>query len=645
MKTANYFKQFLPAVAALTLVGTVSSCRDNDFDWDDAHANSQQLQFDKVFFKEYGKPAEGHQWGFDFASLAMGGTINLMSGTRSEDPASDGYVYKQQMRINDIPAIVLFGTPADITPREHLEVYAWFLMHKVNWTNTPVNFNIETRESTKQSDGWAYKRTDMTYEQALAHVNLMAKAEGIKNSDGTDFQLDRLSFLDSQYGNVTGNYKMGTDITFRNAWIQTVANDNLTDYDDDEVNYSDQSVVSSQMDFLRCWALTSDGAGKWGMHLYDNNGGVGYGWYRQPSNDRGGKYPINGAKESSGQNASLVINCDVNNWTYGCSLGSSTPHDKFYIVHLQGEGYEGWYLGMDLESYGDANSSKCRANGVCNDWIIKIGDGGSTSYTHSRIMCEDLGGAQITASDIDYNDLVMDVDYVGQGNANAGEGKVMLSVRAAGGTMPLAVFYDNVPLFEVHEFLKLGKVWTDNGHVQTSEDFYKVMYNTSWTETNTGEEHPRLYALGFNMDVDYNYEYSSGNWIKAPSKRFSGGFDLQKLDIKVFRPFEQGSVAEYVEYGGSNSSIPTTEAYWVTLSNIDGSAPLKICVPQEYNGNPIKWLKERKKISDTYQNFRDWVGNPTKIFWGSVDNWNPTITNTGNLQTDKYESFKVVNFN
>ena len=77
------------ASVVLTLLTVVSlaSCRDQNFDWDEARATEQYQKFTNVFVKEFGKPAEGHQWGFDLADLSMGG--DLEAQTRA--------VYKQDM--------------------------------------------------------------------------------------------------------------------------------------------------------------------------------------------------------------------------------------------------------------------------------------------------------------------------------------------------------------------------------------------------------------------------------------------------------------------------------------------------------------------------------------------------------------------
>ena len=56
-------------VLTLLTVVTLASCRDQNFDWDEARATEQYQKFTNVFVKEFGKPAEGHQWGFDLAHV------------------------------------------------------------------------------------------------------------------------------------------------------------------------------------------------------------------------------------------------------------------------------------------------------------------------------------------------------------------------------------------------------------------------------------------------------------------------------------------------------------------------------------------------------------------------------------------------
>ena len=587
MKKYFGLQKVILALTTLTLVG-LSSCNDQNFDWDEAHATEKYEKFTNVFIKEFGKPADGHQWGFDAAEIAMSGTSGSTSSTRYDSNGNG--MYKQEWFVNGIPATIVYGKPANITPREHLEVYAWFLMHKVNWTNTPAKFNPSNDPSTirqnrtNQSDGIAHLRDDMSYADALEKVNLLAKKEGLT-------PLSELSFLKKEYNNPNDDYdKINVDhMYFRNAWVQSVANDQYKDVNDDEITGSKEHVTSDKMNYLAVFILNGDGTVS-EEHLNDWNASKGYGWYDQ-----------------NNQNATLLKNCDVNVWTYGSSVSSSYKHDKYYVVKLKGDDYEGYYLGMDLEAYHDdkTNNQYLPANGICNDWIIKISDCGLTSYQNCRIMCEDLGGSTITSSDIDYNDVVLDVNFDG----NEREAEVKLTLRAAGGTMPLAIFYGETPLFEVHEFLHDGTTWEKDGHVKANTEIYRTMYNTGLEGSEHGfgkTVYPRVFSLGCNRDPDTSF----------PHKRFPGAFDFQKLKIKVFRPFagEQGSVKQYIETGNP----PTSDSYWVNLGNIDGQAPLKICVPQYCYYPfyfPVRWMKERVEINKGYPDFKDWVANPAEIFW------------------------------
>ena len=619
MKKYFGLQKVILALTTLTLVG-LSSCNDQNFDWDEAHAKEKYEKFTNVFIKEFGKPADGHQWGFDAAEIAMSGTSGSTSSTRYDSNGNG--MYKQEWFVNGIPATIVYGKPANITPREHLEVYAWFLMHKVTWTNTPAKFNPSNDPSTirqnrtNQSDGIARLREDMTYDDALEKVNLLAKKEGLE-------PLSELSFLKPEYNNPNDDYdKINVDhMYFRNAWVQSVANDQYKDVNDDEITGSKEHVTSDKMNYLAVFILNGDGTVS-EEHLNDWNASRGYGWYNQ-----------------NNQNATLLKNCDVNVWTYGSSVSSSFKHDKYYVVKLKGDDYEGYYLGMDLEGYHEdpKNNQYLRANGICNDWIIKINDCGLTSYQNCRIMCEDLGGSTITSSDIDYNDVVLDVNFDG----NEREANVKLTLRAAGGTMPLAIFYDETPLFEVHEFLHDGTTWEKDGHVKDSNpEIYRTMYNTGLEDSESGIEgkaNPRVFNLGFNKKEE---GYWVNGWYIKYDGKFNESFDFQKLKIKVFRPFadEQGSVEKYITTGNP----PASDSYWVNLGNIDGQAPLKICVPQ-YCYNPIsfhhvRWMKERVEINIGYPYFKDWVANPAKIFWEyPVDWFNPLVFN-------KYHYFNPNNY-
>ena len=129
MKKYFGLQKVILALTTLTLVG-LSSCNDHNFDWDEAHATQQYEKFTNVFIKEFGKPAEGHQWGFDAAQLALsGGVESSTSSTRAS--------HKQDDVRNWPGGFAKYGRPNDITLKEHFEVLAWFSNHRVTWTNSP----------------------------------------------------------------------------------------------------------------------------------------------------------------------------------------------------------------------------------------------------------------------------------------------------------------------------------------------------------------------------------------------------------------------------------------------------------------------------------------------------------------------------
>ena len=640
MKKYFGLQKVILALTTLTLVG-LSSCNDQNFDWDEAHATQQYEKFTNVFIKEFGKPAEGHQWGFDVASLSLGSQLEVTSATRTAYKAEWMISQIDNRLPNNVRIYEYLGQPEIISEREHKEVYAWFSHHKVNWLNTPTYYgkdqtnitrNYNTRE-TVNNDNTAYfdlNLWDTKIDQNLIDWNndgektpkelvyqlrngsdgqkkyasdyLCSKGIGTElhqylNDDGS-FNLAQLkidnettykNFLRESLGygslvdyavNNLGDSPMGTKISFTNSWIQHIANDKQTN---DEFAIDGQNRYSSaNMDFMQVWdyyATDYSDASNKGNHLNDWNNAQGYGYGNQGQ-----------------QNATLVVGVDNNNWTYGCSAGSSLPHDKFYIVYLKGDGYEGYYLGCDFESYGPNKNNIVPANGVCNDWIIKINNMGDiTNMNPCRIMCEDLGGDgnkvtignTVKASDIDYNDIVIDVDNKSLSTT------VTITLQAAGGTLPLAVVYDDVPLFETHAMFEKDWDWSEAKQNGTQNINYSIMYNTSLSgDSNMREAPSRTYTLYFNNTG------SDGPHKKNLSAK---EFELSKLHLMVYRL----GLDAYLK-GNSNF----TQAEWVDLGNYDGIAPLKICVP-----TTVDWLQERVSIKEGYPNFSDWVKNPVKKFW------------------------------
>ena len=102
-----------------------------------------------------------------------------------------------------------------------------------------------------------------------------------------------------------------------------------------------------------------------------------------------------------------------------------------------------YYIGFDHEAWRQAPANaneEDKRDYIYNDWIIKIVPGLGYSEEDKiketgRIICEDLGGI----GDFDFNDVVFDATIYESG-------KTIITLQAAGGTLPLTVAG-----IEVHE--------------------------------------------------------------------------------------------------------------------------------------------------------------------------------------------------
>ncbi len=619
----------MSAFAALSLLCIASSCKDQNFDWDKAHADSAQKKFTNAFIEAFGKPAEGHKWGFDMPWLLTNSPMtraNLPEDVREKiasryDESRESIVNKAD---NDpsIPTIMHYGgTVSNILPRENWEVYEWFSTHKVNWTNTTSkNDNGEINlvyfdevHSTKQtSDGIAHKVGELS-NTSILHNSLLDYTP--------DYWLE--------------NPTIGLSINFTHAWIQNVACDPLSRASGDPavapnkmINDVEKTLegtntygASVGMDYLSFYYydgnnnLLSDKT----VHVNDfNTGNNGWGYGNQSSqydyNYVDDSDHSNDAKYQVDKNGVLICGVNFNNTAVRCSGVDGLMHDKWIIVYLKGEGYEGWYMGFDLEGGGSSgDNQRLAANGYCNDWIIKLTAVGGPGYEpwDARIMCEDLGGedntvelggGSVMTSDIDYNDIVIDIEKTSADN------KVQITLQAAGGTLPLTLWYEKdggseVPLFETHELFKENThtvIAPNISHVVAGPD-YRIMYNTGSGDEYEGTSVKQTITLVFDPETAQSVDVGTKtfNIDEALPEDFKDFMD--KLKIKVYRH----TTVDYIDNPNDN-----TYAVWQTLENIDGEAPLMICVPRS-----TKWLKERNSIKLGYGGFPTWVQHPELYFW------------------------------
>lgn len=605
MKKYFGLQKVILALTTLTLVG-LSSCNDQNFDWDEAHATQQYEKFSNVFIEKFGKPAEGHQWGYDLARQAMSGETVIPSTTTR---AQNNHFFKQDE--GSPRPYVLYAPPSHIKKNEHEDVFAWFSTHKVEWSDNPAYYGQFTDNSgnvlnTRKTSSNVAKLDFSWYQK---HVD-----ENIKS-------INQIKTLDNDYRGYNTITKYPTnhcedytvnaskDLDFHNGWVQHIANDPTM-----ENNGYGHEYNCFRMDYFSFRGLESTGDW-WTSHSYDFNSAKGYGWMAKDTS----------AVVSDGNlNATLYLNVNFKDATYHSSI-DSRPHDKFLLVYLKGDDgkgntWEGWYLGFDLEGYmaddEQSNTNKyLKTDGFCNDWIIKIVDAGQSVYQNSRIMCEDLGGTiNKNSSDIDYNDIVIDVSYDQNGKY------VDIKPQCAGGTLPILICYDDVPLFEVHEYFLASddnhRVYNIDASYRLPASGYKTMINT-WGDKTENKNKGNFETVQLEDWKKYRLWFDGNSHNSPLEKELSstGKFDIDKLQIKVYRH----NLDDYVSNPGTISP-----ADWISLDKLETGVPLKFIVPQKYQDSnyqekPIRWLQERQMITDGYKNFKDWVKNPALWFWQDVD--------------------------
>ena len=171
-----------------------------------------------------------------------------------------------------------------------------------------------------------------------------------------------------------------------------------------------------------------------------------------------------------------------------------------------------------------------------------------------RIIAEDLSAS--SASDFDFNDIVLDVKF---------GTPAVLTLRAAGGTLPLRINGDDN--LEVH---KLFGVWP--------EDVETIDENTpALTMVNT-------YAGKHNQYAPVVIDASKG-FTKSITTRA----EANDLKIEVFK-----------------------HGTWQTLTAVKGEPACKLAVDTSFN-----WLDERQSIKGVYPSFIDWAtdANFTSKWW------------------------------
>ena len=202
------------------------------------------------------------------------------------------------------------------------------------------------------------------------------------------------------------------------------------------VNWSDffvQQVSSTEygknMDKLTC-GTAEEHINNFNHGDGSTNGNVCY--WQDPNNQNN--------KLTRSDKIQFMVNSSTECFGYHESRGTFNQqyNDKYKIIpgSMIDSSVDGMYfVGFDYNSSKGPNSPEnIDADGYYNDWIVKITPGLYTPKGQ-RIMCEDLG----TTADFDFNDIVIDVYNDWSGYPGNWGGATIVTVRAAGGTLPAKV--------------------------------------------------------------------------------------------------------------------------------------------------------------------------------------------------------------
>lgn len=127
----------------------------------------------------------------------------------------------------------------------------------------------------------------------------------------------------------------------------------------------------------------------------------------------------------------LMQNSSTSQFGYQNSLDSKM-HYNYSIQEINGS----YYVGFDFEANGQNPNQQEAADGIYNDWIVKICP--AVYKNTKRIIAEDLG----SIGDFDFNDVVFDVAILSDAT--------VITLQAAGGTLPLYIQVGSEQR-EVHE--------------------------------------------------------------------------------------------------------------------------------------------------------------------------------------------------
>ncbi len=603
------------AASALALTSVVSCSDYTEFSESEIKQDLLDKKYDEAFIQRFGVPAEGHTWGMEdiLEPIATGakstrgvdgngaGQVNANRNQWIERESYPGGAYRDQPHVlaHDIqvpgwpnfdgryyassgPGALqrIFNSDyslyeyydgnssaefngsqqpvGDITEYEIQYVSAWFRTHYIA---DPRQYREELHLSDFFIQNVSIDNDQKTY-GSLSNPTAQTGTNGVNLVKASD------KVSEQPINNQPENWRSNGNITRKSS-----ADENL--------NYS-----LDQLCFKSIGGSETLGGYGW-THVYNfNNSNSNFNPEESSTNpNREIKYITSSGTEDFACRASMnsVGDAWVNNWV---------------LVRLtwteDGIAREGYYLAFDFKA--ETGETRIDYDGYYSNWIIKITPGhfNPSSDRVRRVMCEDLGGA----FDFDFNDVVFDVAFDNSGEA-------IISVQAAGGTMPIMIDKDpilsaNNP-YEVHNLL--GNV---NGamqpiNVDENKNTHTVAIYRGGTHSITKPSDIALWVKNTKNGGSWvNYKQ---NWVNTYDTPYE--HDRVGLDDQANNP-----------YGTPSSTYDKTKNDAPRAFAIPLKAKIKIVGEEGDMSNEYEtqWMKELKCIDNTYYWFSDWVQHPTNKY-------------------------------
>ncbi len=250
---------------------------------------------------------------------------------------------------------------------------------------------------------------------------------------------------------------------------------------------------------------------------------------------------------------------------YACDTNEPNYHGKVTVNLYDNDKDQSGLIGelMDLGYMPVQNSNEwikpgSVADGYYSDWIVSLTEAKNPNTpddsnssddpdrTWYRIMCEDLGNT----NDFDFNDLVFDVYFTENKDNSEYPYIANVEVKAAGGTLPIYLMYNENKAYEAHQLLGC---------------------NSTSTPVNVG----------------------TGN----------DGYTAKEIEIPM-KTQDADDIKIYVEKTNQDENLAKTTIELPRAGSIVSKAPQKICIP---NGKNVCWMREMQQIEWGYPNFAKWV--------------------------------------